>query len=343
VSGGQALAAYQQNGDTALDTATFAVGGNGVSGVSRSTAFAGWQSLSAPVLVPRPNAGTGIVFAGTHSSDGSDSLNGTLVAERQANGTFAAPSQLSSQLGAAPYSAITAADGTSTLWSTGAYQLLVYSGGTVHDDTASSPSGSVSAPTLGRDASGRVWLAWYVSLPANQSGLYMMQLDPQTGEPLGPATRVPHSTANSAFDESSALVCGQACRLVYVDSDVEPNEVVSWAPGEASPTTVASGLIGGRQRSLDEITAAYTATGRLWVSFVDPSPGTMFATLGNSRGAGGRLIQLPRPAGFAKLGFNQPAATAVTAIGDRLVVATAWQANGTAGTSQVWATAVNPS
>src|SRR5262249_8635338 len=155
----------------------------------------GWQSVSRPVIAPRPGGGIGIVFAGQHSSDGSDPLNGTLVAERQSDGTFASPAELSSQLGAAPYSAVTAADGASTLWSTGTYQLLVYSGGSEHDDTASSPSDSVSAPTLGRDAAGHVWLAWYVSLPANESGLYLMQLDPQTGVALGAPVRAPHSTA----------------------------------------------------------------------------------------------------------------------------------------------------
>jgi hypothetical protein len=284
----------------------------------------------------------GIVFAGTHSSDGNDALNGTLVAEHQPDGTFAAPVALSHQLGARPYSALTAADGASTLWTTGAYQLLVYSDGTVHDDTASSPSDSVSLPTLGRDAAGHAWLAWYVSLPENESGLYLMQIDPQTGVPLGQPVKAPHSTAAFAADESFALACRTACRLVYVDGDIDPDEVVSWAPGESSPTPVASGLVGGRPRTFDELTAAYTAAGRLWVSFVDPSPGTLFATLGDARGAGGRLIQLPKPHGFTKLGTDQPVATAVTTIGERLVLATAWQDNGTAGASQVWATVVDP-
>jgi hypothetical protein len=341
VSGGQAVAAYQQDDDHALEAATFDAGSNGVSGVSRSAAFTGWQSLSAPVLVARPSGGTGIVFAGTHSSDGNDPLNGTVVAERGANGTFAAPGQLTSQLGATPFSAVTAADGTTTLWSTGAFQLLVYSGGTVHDDTASSPSDSVSSPTLGRDDAGRVWLAWYVSLPENASGAYIMQLDPQTGTPLGPPAEAPHSGADLAADENFALACAQACRVVYVDSDAGQGEVASWAPGEASPTKIASELIGGRPRALGEITAAYTSSGRLWASFADTSPGILFATLGDARGAGGRLIGLRKPPGFTKAGTDQPAATAAATIGDRLVLATSWQDNGTAGTSQVWATTVN--
>lgn len=341
-TGGQAVAAYQQDDEEAIETATFGVGGTGVSGVSRRTAFTGWQSLSAPLLAPRPAGGVGLVFAGTHSSDGNDPLNGTLVSERQADGTFATPLQLSAQLGATPYSAVAAADGTSTLWTTGVDALVVDSGTTAHDETASSPSDFISMPTLGRDGAGHVWLAWYVSLPENEAGIYVMQLDPQTGLPLGPAVEAPHSSTDVPADESFALACGPVCRLVYVNGDAEPNEVVSWAPGESSPTDIASGLIGGRQRPLGELTAAYTSSGRLWVSFADTSPGILFAVLGDGRGAGGRLIQLQRPPGFTRPGFDQPAATAVTTIGDRLALATAWQDNGSAGTSQVWATVVDP-
>ena len=169
--------------------------------VTRAVPFTGWLSTLDPVLLPDSGGGVQAIVAGQHSGDGNDTLNGTQLVPRHSDGSFGAPTTIDSTLGYGATSAVLAADGSTPLWASGGPfgdQLLVFSGASEQDLTAASP-GFTSSPTIGRDSSGRVWLAW--SAPPTGSGpngLYMMQLDPQTGAPLGPAIHAPNSENSGA-------------------------------------------------------------------------------------------------------------------------------------------------
>ncbi|MGD9573757.1 MAG: hypothetical protein AB7V62_17900 [Thermoleophilia bacterium] len=155
-------------------------------------------------------------------------------------------------------------------------------------------------PAVGQDGTGRVWLAWYSNASGN-IGIFMLQIDPATGAPVGAPALVPQSQspANNGFH--LALACSaSACRIVYgaQAAPTAPLRLASWAPGEAAPTNIG----GARNLSLGlPLTAAYRADGRLWVAWYDlgTTRGFYAAKLGNARGAGGTVQDLGRPAGAA--------------------------------------------
>ncbi len=175
------------------------------------------------------------------------------------------------------------------------------------------------------------------------NGLYMMQLDPQTGAPIGPAIHAPNSENSGAGNSPVAMACAQACRLLYVNTGTQAaDEIYSWAPGEANPTPVVSGLFAGHQHGVDVVAGAYTASGRLWIAWADDSSGIAYASLGGATGGGGTLIELPQPPKLAKAGFDQPARTVATTVGDRLALVTLWNDGANSGSTSLWATVVNP-
>ena len=334
-AGTQVVAAYSDPTQTGIEVASFTPGSSGVTGLSR-TAFTGWLTISDPVLLPRPGGLPGLILSGQHSGDSNDPLNGTVIEPRNPDGSFGPASSLSSTMLCCVTSAALAANGSTPLWADGQYySLLVFSGTIEHDLTASSP-GTPHTPTLARDASGRLWMAWYVfSEQPTVSGLYMMQLDPQTGLSIGPAMHVPESDAGPDIARSISLACAQTCRVLYANTGVVPEQILSWAPGEAAPTTVLSGLIENREQALDLVSAAYTPDGRLWVAWTNESPPTEYAKLGDARGAGGTLVQLPAPAGF-----SDPQNTVAVTAADRLALVSAWTDG--RGANAVWGTVVNP-
>ena len=149
-------------------------------------------------------------------------------------------------------------------------------------------------PALGLDAAGRLWVAWYSNATGN-TGIYVQQLDPSTGGPIGAAAKVPNSETvyNNSFD--TALVCAATCRVVYGGP---ATQIESWAPGESGPTVIAKvppNAVAGRV-----VTAAYRSDGKLWVAWWDRS--TYRYTLGDATGKGGQALDagLPVPAA----GFN---------------------------------------
>ena len=54
------------------------------------------------------------------------------------------------------------------------------------------PGGEAFRPEFGRDAMGRYWLAFYSNAPG-ATGVWLAQLDPSTGAPLGPPAKAPGS------------------------------------------------------------------------------------------------------------------------------------------------------
>jgi hypothetical protein len=345
-AGGQFVAVSRRSTDEAIEQAVFSAGGSGVSGVSQTVPFSGWQSVADPVLLAAGGGGLQLILSGQHSGTDNDPFNGTSVVPRNPDGSFGSPTQLTAKSGYEPLGAVLAADGTTPLWTSAwiGYQMLVFSGTTEHDLTADSP-GAPIAPTLGRDAAGRVWLAWYTGVEGVSSqssiGLYMMQLDPQTGVPLSQPVHAPGSDQGTTFGIRIAMPCAQTCRLVYASSSGQ-DEIVSWAPGEGAPTPVQSGLIAGHPNALGDVVGAYTADGRLWVAFSGSEAQTYFAKLGDARGAGGNLVQLPRLRALVPHGFDEPAGGAATTIGDSLVIASVWNDGLMSNSTSVWATVVNP-
>lgn len=175
-------------------------------------------------------------------------------------------------------------------------------------------------PAIGIDGTGRVWVAWY-SNATGHVGIYLQQLDPATAAPIG-APQLLYQSASVANNTSHlALACGAAtCRIAYLAQATVagPLRLVTYAPGESAPTTIATGLsvvVNGN------LAAAFRADGRFWVAWYDPGVTSAqtgyYATLGNAKGAGGGKITLGRPAGFVDDGDMEAAA-----LGDNLVLVT---------------------
>ena len=184
-----------------------------------------------------------------------------------------------------------------------------------------------SYPKLGRDASGRYWLAWYNSIAP--LGLAVVQIDPATGASVG-APSVQPAAAWMPF----ALACGATCRVVY--HGLEPDgsnlaRIRTWWPGDPAPTTInAAG-----ERVANGVGAAYTHDGKLWVVWYDDHVPTYHAVLGDARGAGGTVQDLGIP---AKGTTDVPGLMGGIAIpNDSLVVVANWNTN---GSPQFWSDVV---
>src|SRR5205807_4111842 len=127
---------------------------------------------------------------------------------------------------------------------------------------------------------GRLWLAWYaLADDAARQGLYLLQLDPSTGEAAAGAGSMPAPASGSIVNDTPklGLACARTCRLAYVDSS-HGGRIVSWAPGDHSPTVVAS----SRSGDLRSPTSGYLADGRLWVAWADRTANRIVAKLGDA-------------------------------------------------------------
>jgi hypothetical protein len=193
-------------------------------------------------------------------------------------------------------------------------------------------------PAIGVDGTGRVWVAWY-SNATGRVGIFMQQLDAATGGPIGVPALVYQSASVSNNTSHLALACGPAtCRIAYLQQSTAagPQRVATWAPGEPAPTAVSPSLSIGVNGNL---AAAFRADGRLWVAWYDPGVTSArsgyYATLGNTKGAGGERQNLKRPPGFVDDGDLEAAA-----LGDNLVLV------GTVNTGKpraaLWTTVVQP-
>jgi hypothetical protein len=182
-------------------------------------------------------------------------------------------------------------------------------------------------PTLGRDASGRYWLAWYNSI--TPLGLAVVQIDPATGSAIGTPSVQP-----AADGKPFALACGASCRLVYHGLEADGSDqgrIRTWWPGDPAPTTIN----GAGERLGSGIGAAYTHDDKLWVVWYDDNVPTYHAVLGDTRGAGGTVQDLGIP---AKGNTDTPGFMSAIAIqNDSLVVVANWNAN---GSPQFWSDVV---
>ncbi len=89
---------------------------------------------------------------------------------------------------------------------------------------------------LGRDAKGRLWLAWLDAIPRKVWGaVRMVELDPDTLAPRTPKTFV--APAPDSWMRPR-LVCADLCRMVMDDLG---GDIFTWAPGERSATRMYLG------------------------------------------------------------------------------------------------------
>ncbi|HEX6116815.1 MAG TPA: VWD domain-containing protein [Solirubrobacterales bacterium] len=326
-AGEQVVAAYRR-GDSAIEAATFSPASGGVRDVTRTTVVAGWWELGRPFLLPAPGGGLQLLFEGEQSVNPSDPLNGVLLAARQGDGSFGAPTR------AAPDDdlPVRAAgdDAGVPIWATpgpvGDGPIRIWRGAqnATFTDLGSFARGLPA--DLARDSNGRLWLAWE-KFGGADAGLYLGQLNPATGGPAPGA-----SPQKAPLDKSpvgpARLACAAACRLVF-SPETQTDRLVSWAPGEGSATEVVAG--GGEKALLDAVAAP---DGRLWTSWVDfgsDGSATVGAKLGDAAGAGGSPIALapPSPSAF-------PGDAAALALQGRLVLVVYW-VPGPEG-SATWAT-----
>jgi hypothetical protein len=319
------VAAYERARAGGVEVASFTAGPGGVAGPSRVQAVSGWSLVGDPVLFPAAGGGLQMLFQGIRSTNPGDPLDGTILVRRNDDGSFGNPVLASSSYRGLGSEAVLASDLTTPIFSTTQSGLVVNYGGSnaTAIDLSRYSQGAPYGSAIAYDNTRRLWLAWYAdggSTPA-RAGLYMLQLDPATGEPVsGVSAAHAPASANVNFAERLALACASSCRLVYEDG----TRLLSWAPGESSPATVAYGV-----NVLSSPAAAYTSDGRLWVVWVDGS--VLYAKLGDARGVRGLTAQLGSPPGG-----SQPRESAIVPAGNALVVATAWST----GTQTVWAATV---
>ena len=170
-------------------------------------------------------------------------------------------------------------------------------------------------PSLGRDTSGRYWIAWFAIGPVSQpalGGIYLMRFDPSTLAAVGARAKAPQS--DTAGGARLTLACAATCRVVYVVG----TKVLSWASGEAAPAVVANAPGG-----IGPVAAAYAGS-RLWVAWFEERSGTYHAHLGDARGAGGTSVSLGRPA------EGQRGALEGIASGNDFVLVASWFGKSTA-------------
>ena len=175
--------------------------------------------------------------------------------------------------------------------------------------------GTPYLPAIGEDTSGRYWLAWYAIGPP--TSIRMVQIDPTATRPIGSILTVPDSGASENNGVHLALTCAQACRIVYLASG---GRLVSWAPGDSSPASVATGV---NVPTTAWIAAVYLPNGHLWVAWYDPVARLYRAVQGDGAGSGGAAVSIGRPPGISGYGI------AAAVVGGDVVVVSNWNTAGT--------------
>ena len=310
LAGSSVVAAFPRlnNGITDVETDAFtstADAGALKSSIKRTNAATGWTGLVTPWLIPSASApgGLQIMLSGT-KDNASNPLNGTSFAQRNADGTWADPVPTGLANGATSGSAITAVAGPDNqtpiyvfdyggnLWlQVGATDRT--SGTEVHiGDTQLGGQVEGNGPRFGHDAAGRYWLSWYNS--RNPLGVYLLQFDPATGQPIGSAALAPKSTDGLNFgDGRMALACAAQCRVVYHEADAQGNNTPYldvWGVGDADSTRVSNTV----QPNVS-IAAAAVPSGGIWLVWHEDGTPAYHAELANDHGAGGSNQNLGQP------------------------------------------------
>jgi hypothetical protein len=305
-----------------------------------SLVASGWASLDrTQAIVPTPAGGLQIAFAGIHSTVSGDPLIGLIGSTHNADGTWTPPTTIATGDGASVWTGVLS--GSVPIYAgNGSGSISVFVNPTaptsvrVADLQAQLGGGDGYVPKIARDASGRIWIAWYASGVA-QTGIFVQQLDAVTGLPIGTPTAVPASdnVDNNSF--GTALACAASCRIVYGDapSGSKTNRLVSWWIGQAAPTPIAD-FAPGTDTAGRVVSAAYRSDGRLWIAWWN---GKSYSyVLGDATGAGGTVTD----AGFPSVGNAY--ALNVATVGDNLLMAANYNYKAGTNTFAIFVNTVAP-
>jgi hypothetical protein len=351
--GGSVLAAYSGDGGHGVEVARFSATPGAPGAVSRTDPIAGWTSVAGVFLVPGAGGGEQLLVSGEHSTGIEDPLNGLDALPAQPDGSFGAPAPVASTAASGDAGGVVLAhDGRTLLWSTNG--LLGVENGATNppiDENLTYPNGVTleitTDATLATDSTGRLWLAWDgQSSDSSTAGIYLLQLDPETGASLPTATPqlAPDSTGASNAG-TIALACNSICHVVYAPNG-STTRLVSWAPGQAAPVTVVDDT--AAHAYVIGLTAAAAPDGQLWVVYETATAKQSTAKttpavadvqintkLGDDNGAGGTATVSPAAVAGAVAYDGRALATA-----DGLVIAADWLTSTKTPTGGVWATVV---
>jgi hypothetical protein len=300
-----------------------------VIGPAQSKVLQGWAQIEyTHALFPAPGGALQLIFNGIHSTTTGDPLNAMATTLRNADGSWAAPFAVSGSSSGPTTGVLSGATPLVAGYAT--QGIEIFNASVAHAPGASDynlqPQIGLCcgySPRMALDSAGHLWIAWY-SNATGATGMYLQQLDPTTGAPMGTPALAPNSESSNNNSFGAALACAATCRLVYGNSPAAgpADTIVSWWPGQ-TPTTIAN-LAGTGQGAGRVLTTAYRADGRLWVAWFDGK--TYRATLGDSTGAGGEV----QDAGVPKGTENGAYALKGIAVGDNLLLAAdyAWNATG---------------
>jgi hypothetical protein len=306
-----------------------------------SLVASGWASLDrTQAIVPTPAGGLQIAFGGIHSTVSGDPLIGLIGSTHNADGSWTAPVTIATGDGASVWTGVLS--GSTPIYAgNGSGSISVFVNPTtpasvrVADLQAQLGGGDGYVPKIARDASGRIWIAWYASGVA-QTGIFVQQLDAVTGLPIGAPVAVPASdnVDNNSF--GTALACAASCRVVYGDapSGSNTNRLVSWWIGQAAPTPIAD-FAPATDTAGRVVSAAYRSDGQLWIAWWN---GKSYSyVLGDATGAGGTVTDagVPSPPGGAY-------ALNVAAVGDNLLMAADYNYKAGTNTFAIFVNTVAP-
>jgi hypothetical protein len=349
--GGNVVAAYAAGENHGIEAALFSATPGAAGAVSRTEPITDWTSLSGVFLLSAAG-GEQLFVTGQHSAGVSDPLNGLAELPQQSGASFGTPTAVASDNPSGDAgSVVLAHDGHTLLWSTNG--LLGVENGSTNpptNETITYPSGVslevTSDATLASDTSGRLWLAWSGDdSDGSAGGIYLLQLDPETGAALPSATpQLAPESDNIANDGSLGLACNSICHVVYAPNG-STTKLVSWAPGQAAPVTVVDAP---SHEYLAVLTAAAAPDGQLWVVYQSAQGGAPTAKtttaianaqinskLGDDNGAGGTAVVSPAAVAGAVAYDGRALATAAS-----VVIAADWLTSTKTPTGGVWATVI---
>ena len=269
----------------------------------RLISFAGYSGVGNPALF---STATGVQLAveGTRSITPGETVTGFLLAGRNPDGTFATPA-----VAGTPYSgdvdALALPDGTPILATN--FQGAIYVlRGVVPGQLGTTPrrrSAAAAATTRRSGSTPPAGCGWPgTRTPRPTSGSTCSSSTRPAARRSGRRRRLRRARASTTTASTSPWPAPPTCRVVYGSGPASAeNTIVSWAPGEASPTTIATVEVNAEPGRV--VTAAYRADGKLWVAWWDGK--TYRYTLGDATGKGGQVLDAGIPV-FAS-GFSPSA------------------------------------